>query len=280
MVGMLVLLPRDKAVPQCIAAGCDMFLFARNLEEDYGYMMKGIEDGVITQQRLDDAVTRILALKAAIGLHTKQKERTLVPLSENLSILNCDEHKEWTRECADKSVTLVKSDGALPMSLEKGKRVLFYVIGDEAGPHNQTGGNSPYFKAKLEQEGFDVDVFSPLGGMELRLKRYDEIVNSYDWIVYFCALMTKSNQTTLRIEWAPPLGANCPLYLASVPTIFISMENPYHLLDVPRMKNFINAYTNTEENIDAIIKKLMGRSAFTGKSPVDAFCGKWDTRLY
>ena len=58
------------------------------------------------------------------------------------------------------------------------------------------------------------------------------------------------------------------------------MENPYHLLDVPRVKNFINAYTNTEENIDALIEKLMGRSEFKGKSPADVFCGKWDTRLY
>jgi beta-N-acetylhexosaminidase len=116
--------------------------------------------------------------------------------------------------------------------------------------------------------------------MELRLRRYDEVVDNYDRIIYFCALMTRSNQTTLRIEWAPPLGANCPLFIASVPTIFISMENPYHLLDVPRVRNFINAYTNTEENIDAVIDKLMGRSEFRGKSPVDVFCGKWDTRLY
>jgi hypothetical protein len=36
---------------------------------------------------LDEAITRILAVKAAIGLHRKQKERDLVPLSENLSIL-------------------------------------------------------------------------------------------------------------------------------------------------------------------------------------------------
>jgi beta-N-acetylhexosaminidase len=280
MVGMLVPMPREKAVPHCIAAGCDIFLFARNLEEDYGYMMKGVQDGVITEQRLDEAITRILAVKAAIGLHKKQKERNLVPLSENLSILSCEEHKQWTRECADKAVTLVKKDSALPMTLENGKRVLLYVIGDEAGPHNYTGGNSPYFKEKLEQEGFEVDVFEASGGMELRLRRYDEVVNSYDWIIYFCALMTKSNQTTTRIEWAPPLGANCPLYIASVPTIFISMENPYHLLDVPRVKNFINAYTNTEENIDAVIEKLMGRSEFKGKSPVDPFCGKWDTRLY
>ena len=116
--------------------------------------------------------------------------------------------------------------------------------------------------------------------MELRLRRYDEVVDSYDLIIYFCALMMKSNQTTLRIEWASPLGANCPFYIAAIPTIFISMENPYHLLDVPRIKTFINAYTNTKENINAVIDKLLGRSEFKGISPVDVFCGKWDTHLY
>ncbi len=280
MAGMLVPMPRDKAVPHCIAAGCDIFLFARNLEEDYGYMMKGVQDGVVTEQRLDEAITRILAVKAAIGLHKKQKEKRLVPSSEGLSIIGCEEHKKWTRDCADKAVTLVKKDHALPMKPEKGKRVLLYVIGDEAGMNNPLGGNSTYFKEKLEKEGFEVEVFKPSRGLELYLRRYDEVVKSYDWIVYFCALMTRSNQTTTRIQWDSPLGANYPFYLARVPTIFISMENPYHLLDVPRVKNFINAYTNTRENVDAIIDKLMGRSEFKGKSPVDAFCGKWDTRLY
>jgi len=280
MVGMLIPMPREKAVPHCIAAGCDIFLFARNLEEDYGYMMKGVQDGVITPQRLDEALTRILAVKAAIGLHKKQKERNLVPLSEDLSIISCEEHKKWTRACADKSVTLVKHDNTLPIKPENGNRILLYVIGDDVGPHNYTGSNGSYFKEKLEKEGFEINVFEPSGGMELRLRRYDEVVDSYDLIIYFCALMTKSNQTTLRIEWASPLGANCPFYIAAIPTIFISMENPYHLLDVPRIKTFINAYTNTKENINAVIDKLLGRSEFKGISPVDVFCGKWDTHLY
>lgn len=279
MVGMMTSMPREKAVPRVIAAGCDVFLFARNLEEDYGYMMKGVQDGVITQQRLNEAVTRILAVKAAIGLHKKQKDRNLVPPSKGLSIIGCEEHKKWTRECADKSVTLVKGDNTLLMNPENGKRILLYIIGDDAGPHNLTGGKSVYFKEKLEKEGFEVEVFEPSKGMELRLRRYDEVVSKYDRIIYFCALATKSNQTTVRIEWAPPIGANCPIFITSVPTIFISMENPYHLLDVPHVKNFINAYSNTDENIDAVIDKLMGRSEFKGKSPVDAFCGKWDTRL-
>ena len=49
----------------------------------------------------------------------------------------------------------------------------------------------------------------------------------------------------------------------------ISFANPYHLLDVPMMKTFINAYTNNEFTMPAVIEKMMGRSPFKGKSPVD-----------
>ena len=37
---------------------------------------------------------------------------------------------------------------------------------------------------------------------------------------------------------------------------------------------FINAYSNNDYMIEAVVEKLMGRSAFTGVSPVDPFCGR------
>jgi beta-glucosidase-related glycosidases len=40
------------------------------------------------------------------------------------------------------------------------------------------------------------------------------------------------------------------------------------------IKTFINGYSNSEYVIDSVMEKLMGRSNFTGKSPVDPFCGK------
>ena len=67
--------------------------------------------------------------------------------------------------------------------------------------------------------------------------------------------------------------------MESIPTVFISIENPYHLLDVPRVKTFINTYASTDTVLEALMDKLTGRSTFKGKSPVDAFCGMWDTRL-
>jgi beta-N-acetylhexosaminidase len=75
------------------------------------------------------------------------------------------------------------------------------------------------------------------------------------------------------------MGLNVPIYIESIPTVFISLENPYHLLDVPRIKTFINTYNSSDVVLDNLIRKLTGKSDFSGKSPVDPFCGKWDTRL-
>ena len=106
-----------------------------------------------------------------------------------------------------------------------------------------------------------------------------DITERYDLILYLISLATKSNQTVVRIEWAEPMGADVPVYMNSVPTIAVSLENPYHLLDIPRVKTYINTYGGSDEILESLLEKLLGRSCFSGKSPVDAFCGKWDTRL-
>ena len=73
MLGMTSAMRREDYVPQAIAAGCDMFLFFNNIEEDYGFMMNGYKNGVITEERLQDALERILGLKATL-VYTKHKK--------------------------------------------------------------------------------------------------------------------------------------------------------------------------------------------------------------
>ena len=46
-----------------------------------------------------------------------------------------------------------------------------------------------------------------------------------------------------------------------------------------RVKTYINCYSNNDHCLRQLVEKLTGRSAFKGKSPVDAFCGKWDAHL-
>ena len=64
MVGLTSAMKRRDLVPATIAAGCDMFLFFRNADEDFRYMLDGYRNGVITEARLQEALERILGLKA------------------------------------------------------------------------------------------------------------------------------------------------------------------------------------------------------------------------
>lgn len=280
MAGFTMAMKRELAVPTSIAAGCDMFLFNKNIEEDFSFMMKGIENGILTEARVNEAVTRILGVKAALGLHKKQQQGTLVPGKEALAVLRCEEHVRWAKECADESVTLVKdTQQLLPIRPEIHKRLLIFTLGGEEGLFGGTD-IAPYFISKLEAEGFDVKLFDKkkidLSAMFGGVK---ELTEQYDAAVYLSNLETHSNQTVVRIEWAPPFGTDMPWFLPELPTMFISVANPYHLLDVPRVPTFINAYSPNDYVVDALIDKLVGRSSFKGINPVDPFCGYWDTRL-
>ncbi len=279
MAGFAVAMDRKSAVPRTIAAGCDMFLFTKNLEEDIAYMKAGFEDGIITAERLDEAVTRILALKASLGLH---KGNIVPDIEKAKKIVGCKEHKALSKACAEESITLVKNkQDVLPITLEKYKRVLFYSIESEEGQmgYGAKVGANDRFIDKLRLEGFSVEKFVPKQGFEGMMASAEEYKSKYDLIIYSANMATKSNQTVVRIEWCQPMGANVPMYITSIPTVFISLENPYHLLDAPRVKTYINTYGSSDEILDSLIDKLVGRSEFRGISPVDAFCGKWDTKL-
>ena len=255
-----------------------MFLFARNLEEDYGYMLDGIRSGVITPERLDEAVTRILAVKAALGLHKGAAETSLETVDQ---VVGCSQFHDWAEECADKAITLVKNQpGVLPLTPQKYKRILFYTIEAAGGEgHYQSIPAAAKVRNLLEKEGFEIDDFVPQPYGEGFTVKSSEIADRYDLILYIANLSTKSNQTVVRIEWKQPMGADCGHYLNEVPTVFVSLENPYHLLDFPRVKTYINCYSNNDHCIHQLVEKLTGRSEFKGKSPVDAFCGKWDAHL-
>ena len=64
MGGYCQAMERRRAIPTSIAAGCDMLVFSTDIYEDLGYMREGLENGLLSRERLDEAVTHVLALKA------------------------------------------------------------------------------------------------------------------------------------------------------------------------------------------------------------------------
>lgn len=279
MAGFNVAMSRDEAVPGAIAAGCDMFLFTKNMQEDFKFMRAGIERGAITPERLEEAVMRVLALKESMGLFDKDNAPDL---KTALDKIGTKENRKSARRIADESMTLVKCEkGVLPIDKNKVRKITVYGIegGANALGYTRENGLVPKFCDLLRKEGFEVSVFETAGVYEGLQSSFESVMESTDMMIYLCNLATKSNQTTVRIEWMNPMGINVPIYVKSIPTVFISLENPYHLLDVPRVRTYINTYGVNDFTLELLVEKLTGKSPFKGKSPVDPFCGKWDAKL-
>ena len=277
MVGFTGTLTRREALQTAVMGGADVILFCKSIDEDYAAIREGLETGKVTRARLDEAVTRSLALKASLRLPQKQRAGTLVPDASALRALGCEEHGEWARECASKAVTLVKDNQhLLPISPLRTKRIRLTVLGENEegafGDNEQVGGR---MKAALEAAGFDVAVYdeATLEHGEIFTCGVADMKAKFDLSMVVANVAAGSNNTTRRLNWIRLMAANEPWYVKEIPTLFISFANPYHLVDVPFISTFINCYSQSAFCVKACVDKLLGRSDFVGKSPVDPFCG-------
>lgn len=55
----------EQAAVQALKAGCDMLLLPENFEEAYNGVLQAVRDGVISEERIDDALRRIYRIKFA-----------------------------------------------------------------------------------------------------------------------------------------------------------------------------------------------------------------------
>ncbi len=113
------------AVVTSINAGVDMNMVPYNYNRFISTMKKAVENGDITEERIDDAVRRILTVKFNLGLFE-------VPYGhdELLDYVGGDEHRALAREAVQKSLVLLKNEGdLLPLATDT---PVIYVAGQAA----------------------------------------------------------------------------------------------------------------------------------------------------
>lgn len=132
MIGMTASMSRRELLPTAIEAGCDLFLFFNDPEEDLQWMKEGLENGLLSEERLHDALRRTLGLKAKLGLHLFEgrRQEIMLPKEEALVLIGRDEAKQLAKEVADKAITLVKAkqEGIFPVNPERYKRILLVEV--------------------------------------------------------------------------------------------------------------------------------------------------------
>lgn len=272
MAGLTALGRREEIVPQVINGGCDIFLFSVDDEMDFGILLNATERGVISRERLDEALLRILGLKASLGLHKHKAAGSLVPTEKEATrILGNAEHQEWCTQCVKSSIRLVKdSQGLLPIAADTHRRVLLI----QSEPPAFLGSASELrFRDYLENEGFNVTVMS---------EDVYPSSDAFDLAIYLLNQTRFFGRGSFFAPWAElhkGLMKSMMRFWNSIPTLMISFANPYHLYDAPRVKTLINAYSPIDQIQREVVALITGKGRFQGGDPVDPFCGLEDARL-
>jgi len=124
-------------------------------------LLEAVRKGDVPEERIDDAIRRVL----------RSLFRTLVrddPEDYDASVIACDAHVALAREAAEKSIVLLKNDGALPIEVDSVNRLL--VLGRLA--------DSPNLGDHGSSRVFPSEVITPLAG--LRAGAPDDIEIIYD----------------------------------------------------------------------------------------------------
>lgn len=299
MVGMTGFAKRSDILPMAIEAGCDLFLFFNDPDEDFQWMLEGYQSGKLSEQRLQEALERTLGLKARLGLHKKDRTEILPAKDEAMARIRLPENLRIAEELSDAAVTLVKDNdsGVLPISPDKHKRVWLIPISGPKNPmaHSKGPKGVEVLAELMRERGYEVDLYESLTDKSERMtaEEFAEVVqgayagkapisaitDNYDLVVSV-AQVSGLMQPTERVYWPASKGTpDIPWYVHEVPTIFVSVACPYHLADVPQVKTFVNAYDAQQHTVAAVLDKLEGRSEFKGTPSTDVFCGLADTHL-
>ncbi|MCQ2527661.1 MAG: glycoside hydrolase family 3 C-terminal domain-containing protein [Saccharofermentans sp.] len=108
----------------CVNAGVDMLMEASNFEECRDIIVEAVNNGDISMERVDDAVTRIIRVKMEAGLFEDPYFEHVSPSYE----YNSDYGIEVATKLAEESLVPLKTDAGL--TLEPGSRV--FVMGPAA----------------------------------------------------------------------------------------------------------------------------------------------------
>ena len=257
MVGFTSQGSYDDLVIQCLMGGCDVLLFP-DIPVAVAALKQGLADGRVTEARVDEAVARVLALKASIGLHWSTALPGDAPWVE--------EHRGWAREASEAAVTLVRDQPKLlPLDPKKHRRLLLI---EQPQRRSASGPLPPLAIAgMLRARGFEIAHATPGQPID---------PTAHDVALYLVAIEGASAKESIRVPWSelhgPFVGSMTRAWL-TMPTVFVSLGNPFHLYEMPDCPTYVNAYAPVLPMQEAVARALVGEIPFRGVSPVDPLVG-------
>ena len=235
-----------------ILAGNDILLIPQDVPATVSLMQSSLQSGVLSQERLDESVRKILLAKYKVGLNNFQPIDTLNLVED----LNKIEDELLHRELVKNSMTIIRNKKEiLPIKdLQKNKKIAYVKLGDDDGE---------IFLSSLRKYTEIVKVTGDkLSDIVHMLEDFDLVIvgyhssNAHPWKGF-----KFKNQ---ELVWLHEIARKNK-------TILSVFASPYSLLDVTSFTNLegiLVAYQNSKNAQQIAAQTIFGAIEAKGKLPV------------
>lgn len=227
-------------------AGADVLLFGADTghqasEQDavYDALLAAVADGRISAARLDASVRRILQVKEAYGLWEQP-----YPAADWVNVLQRPEHYQTAQIVAERSLTLVKNDGLLPLAKAQ-KTVLLW-------PEEMRAAAQPLLAACPQLQPIYIPL-QPAAGDAARVQAATSSA----------VVVAGTYQLSRNPAWAELLKV-----LPARQTVIVACQTPYDYWQLPQAGAFIAAYSDKPLSMQALGRLLNGQLTAQGHLPV------------
>ena len=249
-----------------LRAGVDVLLLAGETEIQerlYQGLQLALSRGLLQGEAVERSARRVLALKKWLGAQAQPP----------LSVVGCDEHRRLAREVAERSLTLLRDDGLLPLRLAPEARLALVM------PHPADltpADTSSYVRAGLAPalrayhphvEEFIVDQ-APSEADVAALKQQ---LGSYDLLLL----------VTISASLQPEQAALARELLAlGLPTVTVAARTPYDLAVYPQARTHLCTYSIQPPAMEALAAALWGHIPCPGQLPVQPILAQHQNQAY
>jgi beta-N-acetylhexosaminidase len=247
---------------RAVEAGADILLLPMDVDQTIDALVDAVQNGRLTESRIDDSVKRIWSAKEELGVFTTThiREWTNVESEIGKSI-----HTSIAKTIAEKSITIVKNNnGYLPLQAEKISHLTHLIMSTDEGAPDML--QSYLWDVNNTHSNVDeIYITQPISKM-----RTSEIVSQ----------AKKSNKTlvTLLVRIRMDKGISTidsthaellsQLNKEKIPFVVFSFGSPY-LPNYEYLDTYVCAYGYGKVSQKAAANVLWGRKKATGKLPIN-----------
>ena len=236
-----------KATVEAVQAGCDMITIVWTdsaKKEAYRSLLSAVKKNIITEDRIDESVKRILSVKIKRDLFNNAKDPKIEEVRE---IVGNKLHQQISHLIAQKSITLVKNlSNTIPVKT-KGKFVVISPFSYLSSELKSYGLNNTFLKVNVKMRKNE------------RRNVLKDALNMSEYISGYIVAAVDESQATLADELKRQ---------SNKPVIVASLDSPYIYSSDNKADAYICSYSFRSQAIRALAKVITGEAEALGKLPV------------